>query len=520
LKNYDDLEFNHKVVWAKGKGDIDVYKVTEAKPDNSDIAGGLLGHYASSSAIIHVPSSYLESGTEPREEKTIKNDSRKSRAWREEILQRQNSNLIQTRPLFRLSFRESNSEKEFRLKRLDKNYYSILISLAIAIGTLLLMTVFAACEWEVLGKFTNLIVIISRAVVVAYLIVVMFLHSRIYMKIFYPYLVIFSLLLMIVTVMLQLSFRFDLPQDIIGLEIMYIIVILNHCTSASLPLVLTVNILIFIPWIILSIGTPNQSLHLTNALLVAGFSLINFKAIFQQEKNDRANYNLNLLAEKEIEASENLLKQMMPAHVLENLEKGKSVTDRLHQVTLIFADIVGFTDWSSTKRPEEIVKMLSNLFTRFDMLCIKYDVYKVHTIGDCYVVMGDVGRRNRDPSMECLNVMKMAYSMIEVIKQENAKHNSALNMRIGVHTGEIIAGVIGTNIVRYDIWGPDVLIANKMESNGTPGKVKCSEDTKVMIESRDDHFQFEESNSIDVTAIGVTKKSYYVSHNDLFSWID
>lgn len=211
---------------------------------------------------------------------------------------------------------------------------------------------------------------------------------------------------------------------------------------------------------------------------------------------------------------------MMPAHVLENLEKGKSVTDRLHQVTLIFADIVGFTDWSSTKRPEEIVKMLSNLFTRFDMLCIKYDVYKVHTIGDCYVVMGDVGRRNRDPSMECLNVMKMAYSMIEVIKQENAKHNSALNMRIGVHTGEIIAGVIGTNIVRYDIWGPDVLIANKMESNGTPGKVKCSEDTKVMIESRDDHFQFEESNSIDVTAIGVTKKSYYVSHNDLFSWID
>ena len=202
---------------------------------------------------------------------------------------------------------------------------------------------------------------------------------------------------------------------------------------------------------------------------------------------------------------------MMPAHVLENLEKGKSVTDRLHNVTLIFADIVGFTNWSASKKPEEIVKMLSNLFTRFDKLCVEYDVYKVHTIGDCYVVMGDVGRKNRDPSQECLNVLNMAYSMIEVINEENVKHNSKLDMRIGIHTGEVIAGVIGTSIVRYDIWGPDVLIANKMESNGTQGRVKCSEDTKLMIENRDpDGFEFEESLKIEVSVIGVTKNTYYV----------
>jgi class 3 adenylate cyclase len=520
LKNYDDLEFFHKEVYAKGKGNIHVFKVTEAKPDNSDIAGGLLGHYPSSSAIINIPSSFLDSSTEPRQGKTIRNDNRKSRAWREEILQRQNSNLIQTHPRFKVSLKESIPEREFRLKRLEKNYWSILISLSVATATLCLMTIFAACEWAVLGEYTNEGIIISRAVVVAYLICVLFLHSRIYMKIYYPYLIIFSLVLMIVTVMLQLSFRVNLPQDMIGLEIMYIIVILNHSSAASLPLVLLVNVLIFIPWIVLAVGTAHQSLHLTNALMVAGFSLINFKAIFQQEKNDRANYNLNLLAEKEIEASENLLKQMMPPHVLENLEKGKSVTDRLHHVTLIFADIVGFTDWSSSKRPEEIVKMLSNLFTRFDILCIKYDVYKVHTIGDCYVVMGDVGRRNRDPSLECLNVMKMAYSMIEVIKEENLKHSSSLDMRIGVHTGEVIAGVIGTNIVRYDIWGPDVLIANKMESKGTPGRVKCSEDTRLMLESREaDTFDFEESLTVEVPEINISKKSFYVTRKDLYSWI-
>jgi class 3 adenylate cyclase len=229
------------------------------------------------------------------------------------------------------------------------------------------------------------------------------------------------------------------------------------------------------------------------------------------------NYNLSFRAKKEIKENEALLVQMMPPDVLENLENERVSTDRLHNVTLIFADIVGFTDWSSHKSPNEIVQMLSNLFTRFDKLCVEFDVYKVHTIGDCYVVMGYTGgKKKRDPSLECLNVLKMAYRMIEVIKEENSKHSSSLNMRIGVHTGEVIAGVIGTNIVRYDIWGPDVLIANKMESNGKPGRVKVSIDTREMIESRvQSGFEFEESDKIDVNAIGVSKRTFFVNCHDI-----
>lgn len=161
--------------------------------------------------------------------------------------------------------------------------------------------------------------------------------------------------------------------------------------------------------------------------------------------------------------------------------------------------------------------MLSNLFTRFDKLCVAFDVYKVHTIGDCYVVMGDTGKnRGRDPSLECLNVMKMAYKMIDVINEENVIHSSSLNMRIGVHTGEVIAGVIGTHIVRYDIWGPDVLIANKMESNGCPGKVKISFDTKGIIESRiQSGITFEESEKVEVSAIGATKRTFYANCSNI-----
>ena len=94
--------------------------------------------------------------------------------------------------------------------------------------------------------------------------------------------------------------------------------------------------------------------------------------------------------------------------------------------------------------------MLSNLFTEFDKKTVEYGVYKVHTIGDCYVVMGYLSGE-RDPKNECKNVMKMLRSMIEIIEKENETYDMQLSMRIGVHTGEVVAGVIGNKLVRYDI---------------------------------------------------------------------
>ena len=135
--------------------------------------------------------------------------------------------------------------------------------------------------------------------------------------------------------------------------------------------------------------------------------------------------------------------------------------------------------------------MLSQLFTRFDKKCVENEVYKVHTIGDCYVVLGYSGISLRDPLRECLNVVKMARDMVEIIKDENLIHGSDLNMRIGIHTGDVIGGVIGTNTVRYDIWGPDVLIANKMESSGQPGFINVSEDTRrLLLQNYDENFSF------------------------------
>lgn len=110
--------------------------------------------------------------------------------------------------------------------------------------------------------------------------------------------------------------------------------------------------------------------------------------------------------------------------------------------------------------------MLSQLFTKFDKECQMHNIYKVHTIGDCYVVMSYRHEHNRNYAHECLDVIKFAQEMIRIINDINIDNGSQLNMRIGIHTGTVIAGITGTNIVRYDIYGPDVLIANKMESGG------------------------------------------------------
>ena len=123
------------------------------------------------------------------------------------------------------------------------------------------------------------------------------------------------------------------------------------------------------------------------------------------------------------------------------------------------------------------------MFTRFDKMCVEHNVYKVHTIGDCYVAMGHIGAKNRDPAHECLNILKFARSMIKVIEDVNEEYDMGISMRIGIHTGDVIGGITGRSIVRYDIYGNDVYIANAMESNGQAGSIAVSESTRNLINS-------------------------------------
>ena len=186
---------------------------------------------------------------------------------------------------------------------------------------------------------------------------------------------------------------------------------------------------------------------------------------------------------------EKMLFNLMPLHVVQNMKDDIPVADVLESVTLLFADIVNYTSFGNYHEPVDVVRMLMELFKNFDHATKACHVYKVHTIGDCYVVMGFNGKvsmNERNYYEEAKNVCKMGEEMINIIRDVRKRVNyELLDMRIGIHTGTVIAGIIGSSVVRYDIFGSDVLIANKMESAGSPGRINISEETKKLLESKD-----------------------------------
>ena len=194
-----------------------------------------------------------------------------------------------------------------------------------------------------------------------------------------------------------------------------------------------------------------------------------------------------------------------------------SVAETSEDVTLLFADIVGFTSYSSGRSPQDVVEMLSKLFTSFDKECNKLNLYKVYTIGDCYVVMSFLDKRTRmSPQKECVDVVELGLKMIEIIATVRKELDfDGLHMRIGIHTGRVIGGVIGTGIIRYDLYGHDVLIANKMESSGKEDAVHISQATRDMLESTGARkFRYIEDEDVYIKALQTTVKTYFLERNE------
>jgi adenylate cyclase len=153
----------------------------------------------------------------------------------------------------------------------------------------------------------------------------------------------------------------------------------------------------------------------------------------------------------------------------------------------------GFTNFSAQHSPETVVKLLSFLFSAFDELTDIHRVYKIQTIGDAYVLVGgfpfmevssEVGVKKAKAADFADRVICMAFDMLAVIAIVSREENFGVEMRIGVHTGDIIAGVIGTKQLRFDIWGTDCLVANTMESSGCPSGITVSEATANYVRNK------------------------------------
>ncbi|MDJ0713062.1 MAG: adenylate/guanylate cyclase domain-containing protein [Prochloraceae cyanobacterium] len=177
----------------------------------------------------------------------------------------------------------------------------------------------------------------------------------------------------------------------------------------------------------------------------------------------------------EQEKTETLLLNILPQPIAERLKQQTStIADNFEEVTVLFADLVGFTPWSSEVSPIEVVEMLNKIFSEFDRLTEKHQLEKIKTIGDAYMVVGGLPTPRGDSAR---SIGSMALDIIETIDRFNASYNKDFRIRIGINTGPVVAGVIGTKKFIYDLWGDTVNIASRMESQGVPNKIQVTATT-------------------------------------------
>lgn len=250
--------------------------------------------------------------------------------------------------------------------------------------------------------------------------------------------------------------------------------------------------------------------YLIYFVLIAFYLLLNNYIYLKSEIAAFNNFNMGASTSAKIE---DFVDRLLPKHVRESVGALEAVGETAENVTLLFADIVGFTSYSSDRTPEQVVEMLSKLFTAFDKECNKSNLYKVYTIGDCYVVMSFLDKNNReDPLKECVDVVEIGFKMIEIIAQVRREIKfDGLHMRIGIHTGKIIGGIIGTGIIRYDLYGKDVLIANKMESSGKEDSVHISDATRELLKRLPTNpYKYIPDEDCYIGALQTTVKTYFI----------
>ncbi len=204
-----------------------------------------------------------------------------------------------------------------------------------------------------------------------------------------------------------------------------------------------------------------------------------------------------LLLEVEQMKTEKLMLNILPRPIAERLKRGeKNISGSYPDVTILFSDLVGFTKMSSKTTATELVKLLNDLFTRFDIRAESLGLEKIKTIGDAYMAVGGLPIPRPDHAALCA---EMALGMFEDLKSFNQENNAELNMRIGMNSGPVVAGVIGFTKFSYDLWGNTVNTASRMESTSQHGRVQVSPST---YEALKDTFIFEDAGLMECKGLG------------------
>lgn len=235
--------------------------------------------------------------------------------------------------------------------------------------------------------------------------------------------------------------------------------------------------------------------HLKRWFEVRAFASYDGLSVFFHDITNRKQMQAALNLEQK--KTEGLLLNILPKVIADRLRKEPVlIADRFDEATILFADLVNFTQLSTRKTATELVYLLNEMFSAFDSLTEKYGLEKIKTIGDAYMVAGGIPTLREDHAEA---IAEMALDMLEAINKFSVERGEEFKIRIGINSGPVVAGVIGTKKFIYDLWGDAVNTASRMESHGIVGGIQVSGDTYELLQ---DKYIFEERGVVNVKGKG------------------
>ena len=242
------------------------------------------------------------------------------------------------------------------------------------------------------------------------------------------------------------------------------------------------------------VGVPEQLLRVLHGISTSSAIFLISVIVYTFDVDLRqAQQKLQL----EYERSENLLLNILPDSIANRLKNSPStIADAFSEASILFADIVGFTELSFHVTPCEIVDILNNYFSAYDDLASKHQVEKIKTIGDAYMVAAGIPDQRADHAAV---ILRMAIDMIRVTEKISKDLGQELQIRVGINSGPVTAGVIGKRKFIYDLWGDSVNIASRMESHGVPGRIQVTESTYQLLKGE---FPFKHRGQIEIKGKG------------------
>ena len=195
--------------------------------------------------------------------------------------------------------------------------------------------------------------------------------------------------------------------------------------------------------------------------------------------------------------SEELLTNAIPASIAARLKRGEErIAERHPATTILFADLVGFTPWAAQTDPTQVVDFLDSLFSRFDDLAAEQGVEKIKTIGNSYMAVAGAPEPRPDHAQAAIS---LGAGMLEAVDRARRESRVPLDLRVGLASGPVVAGVIGRRRLLFDLWGDTVNIASRMESSGVPGRIHVAESTRDLLV---DMHTFERREEVDLKGLG------------------